>query len=380
MSDENVEKSLPKALRVLLYIGVLLVICFVGIAVSIGRIPQLSMFAEMFRASPLSIWTDEYIFDVGVDRVFADLNGSVAAAGSAGIQVLDAYGNESMRDSFRMTFPAINAERGVAVAFDIGGTALRVFNRNETLVSLNTVGLIVSATINQNGWFVVTTQEGLGTRGVVTVYDNVGREVFQFFSWEGYPRTASLSPDNRNVAVLRLTENGSQVVIFNLASVYYESIFNITDEIILDIRYFSGGNVIAISRDALWQLNINGTGSVLYDFAGRRLGRYTLGERHTVLHLLNFGVGYSGTLITLNRNGQILGELYTDRDIISMTSTDNYLAVLWSDGPAFFNLNLELVPYAETALPISGANQFVALGGRIALAAGEHSAVVVRGY
>jgi hypothetical protein len=179
---------------------------------------------------------------------------------------------------------------------------------------------------------------------------------------------------------LRLTEFGSQIVFFDLNSIYPESTFDLPGEIILDIRYVSGGNVLAVSTHSLHRFNINGVSDVIFDFSGRRLGRYSLEDGLIALHLLDFGVGYSGSLITLDRNGQILGEIYSDRELISMSYSSDYLAVLWSDGPAFFNAELELIPYIDQPLPISGADQFIVLSGRTALAAGEHSAVVVRGY
>jgi hypothetical protein len=277
-----------------------------------------------------------------------------------------------------MNFPAISSNNGRAIAFDIGGTAVRVFSETETLSELETLGSIVSASINRNGWFAVTTQEGFAVRGVVTVYDNSGSERFRFYSSEGYVLSAEISPDNRNMAVLRLAETGSQVVFFDLSIRDPIRTFDFPGEILLEIRYVDDRNIVAVSTQAILLVELERSTREIFDFDGSRLGSYYIGDDIFIIQLLYFGVGYSGSLKAIDADGHVLGSILTQRDVVNISHSSGSIAVLWGDGPAFYNIDFEEIPHFDAAIPFAGVNHILALGYGVALAASDHTAVVVR--
>jgi len=169
----------------------LALLTFIAITLITGRQSGLLRFFGFFSDRTSAEIAGEYHFDVGRGRVFAELNGALAAAGTMGIQVLDAAGGETLRDSFRMTSPAVCASEGRAVAFDINGPAARVFSKTEIIASIDIDGSIVSASINRNGWFAVCSQEGGTSRGAVTVYNDEGRDVYRVNLATGYVLSAA---------------------------------------------------------------------------------------------------------------------------------------------------------------------------------------------
>ena len=368
-------KKKRPALRALLFILTVALLFYIGIAQVLGRAPGLEW---LFTVTVPYIEAEEYHFDVGRNRVFADMRGSVAAAGSMGVQVFDAQGYETLSELLRLSFPAISSNNGRAIVFDIGGTAVRVFSGSEILAEINTAGSIVSASINRNGWFAVTTQEGLAVRGVVTVYDNSGREVFRFYSTDGYVLSAQVSPDNRYMAVLRLTEIGSQLVFYNLNITDPIRTFDFPGEILLEIRYSDNRNIVAVSTQAILSVEPEGSISEIFGFDGSRLGSYFIGDDMFVIHLLYFGVGYSGSLKAINADGRVLGSTLTQRDVVNISYSDGTIAVLWGDGPAFYTVDFDEIPHFDAAIPFAGVDYLLALGNGVALAASDHSAVVVR--
>ena len=377
---EDTGKKKIGLLRIVLAAVTFIIIVYIGIALSTGFAPGLSWIAGFFPERITPIAADEYHFEVGRNRVFADLDGAAAAAGSMGIQVLNDVGLETLSDSLRFDFPAITSNGETAIAFDISGTAVRVFNSSEIIASFDSAGPIVSASINENGWFAVSAQEGGGYRGVVRAYNDRGAEVFRFFSGAGYILAAEISSDNRTLAVLRLTETGSQIIFYDLSRGVYRSVFDYHDRIILDIRFVSGGSLLAVSTESIIYIDSNGNGRRVFDFSDKRLGRFTFGDNFVIIHLLDFGVGYSGTIMRVERNGQVSAELPTETDIIALTQRNGYLAVLWGDGPTFLDSHFGEIQHYEPAVPIMGATDFIFLNRYTALAAGEHSAVVVRRY
>ena len=331
-------------------------------------------FSRRLPEEPLS----EYQFDVGRGRVFADFGDSVAAAGTLGIQVLDNLGNETLREPFRMSSPALDVCEGRAVAFDIGGVDVRVFSSSEVFAAFEAEGAVISASINENGWFCVCTQAGGGFKGIVTVYNNRGVSVYRASLESGYVLSAALSPDNRYLAVLNLPDDGSRITFYRLNSPELDSAFDLPGGLIIDIRYVPGGDLIAVSTGAVTVVDRYGEGRALYGFSGSILSGYAIGADFIALHLLDYGVGYSGSIVTFSDDGGLLGEIAMDREVISMSIGGGYLAMLRNDGLVFYNAVLdEFQPYGRSA-SLAGASRVLALDNGAALAAGDHSAVVFR--
>ena len=354
------------------------VLSYIAVALITGNGSGLFRVFGMFSGRSTVELADEYFFDVGRNRVFADLDDSFAAAGTLGIQVLDAGGNETFRDSFRMNTPAIDVQNGRAVAYDISGNEVRVLSRTEIITSINTEGAIVSASINRNGWIAVCTQESGITRGVVTVYSNAGSEVYRVRMATGYVLSAAVSPDNRSVAILNLADDGSRITFYNLNSENVDRVYSLPGGLILDIRYLPSGDMLAISTDSLFIVDSSNRDTQLYEFDGKRLGNFAFDGNIAALHLLEYSVGHQGKLLTLDERGRILGELDTEREIISMSLSDGYLTVLRGDGLMFFDTALEELPVSDRSTSAAGAAKVLTLRGGNALAAGDHSAVIFR--
>jgi len=381
MADEKTPKKRKR--RLIGIIGSLIslaVLTYIAVILITGRDFDLTWLTNMFSTREQVTMADEYHFEVGRDRVFADLGGSIAAAGSLGVQVLDIGGGEAFSDPFRMSRPAIGSAGGRAIAYDIGGLAVRVFDETRILASIEADAPVVSASINRNGWFCVCTQGVGGYRGFATVYNNKGNAVYSVSLSSGHILSAVLSPDNGSLAVLNLTDDSSRITFYNdLKSETPDSAFDLTGWLILDIWYPPEGDLVAISTKSLISVNKSGVGRELYNFSGRRLGAYTFGADFYALHLLDYGVGYGGQLVTLDSEGTLLGEVPTDRELISMSSGGGYLAVLRNDGFSFFDAALDEIPSSSAnRVSNSGASRILALENGAALATGEHLAVVLR--
>ena len=357
----------------------LIVLIYIAVMLISGRQSELFRFINSSSDRTAIVMADEYHFDVGRNRVFADLDGAVAAAGTLGIQVLDAGGSETLRDSFRMTEPVIKALEGRAVTFDIGGTDLRVFNDTGIIASIEAEGVVVSASINRNGWTAVCSQREAGTlKGVVAVYNSSGKLAYRVNMVTGYVLSAALSPDNKSLAILNLTDAGSRITFYNLDSEDAVRVYEMPGRLLLDIRYLTDGNVLAISTESLLVVDKNNEGGLYYLFTDRRLGGFVLDGDFITLYLLDYGVGHRGRLVTIGEDGSILGEIETDREIISLSSNDGILSVLRSDGLVFYDTTLVELQTSANSASVAGATIVLSLNGGYALVAGDHSAIVIR--
>jgi len=379
ISDNNPKKKKRRLIGVLGSLLSLAALSYIAISLISGRDMRPSWLMGLFSAREPVEMADEYNFDVGQNRVFANMGGLLAAAGTLGVQVLDIGGGEALRDPFRMSHPSISANNGWAIVFDIGGTTVRSLNGARAVASIETDSAIISASINRNGWFCVCTQGAGGYRGVATVYNNKGNPVYKTSLSSGYILSALLSPDDRSLAVLNLTDDGSRVTFYHgLDSDIADCAFDFPGRLIVDIWYPPDGMLVAISTESLIAVDKNGIGRELYNFFGKRLGSYTFDADFYALHLLDYSIGFRGQLVTLGTDGKLLGEFPTDRGIVSMSSGSGFLAVLRNDGLSFFSAGLEELALSGDRIFASGASRVLALEGGAALAAGDHSAVIYR--
>ena len=356
----------------------IILLTWITITLISGRGSGFSDLAGLFNLGGSSEPASEYHFTVGSNRVFANLEGSIASAGTLGVQVLSANGTETLRDVFHMSSPAIETTEGRAIAFDIGGSAVRTFSKTQVSATIETGGAIISASINKNNWFVVCTQESEAFRSVVTAYDNRGRDVYRISLATGYALSAMLTPDNKKLAVLDLTNNGSRITIYDLSREEPDGVFEYPDGLILDMQYTTGGKILAVAADSLIIVDAGGAGTELFGFDGRRLGGYVFGDNFTALHLFDYSVGYSGRLITLDDTGRLLGGVVTDKELLSMSASRGYLTILKNEGPVFFDSELnEYLTVGELAVA-AGATRVLSLSDDAALVASDHFAVVLK--
>ena len=375
------KKNQKKTLSIVLVLALFILLAIIALTLIFGGESEFSGFRGLLSSDAPVVTATEFTFDVGRDRVFAHMNGSTVGVGSLGIQVFDGEGNETLREPFQMNEPAISQSGQRAIAFDIDGTALRVFNATEIITNIEANGAIVSASINQNGWFCVITHEGGGSRGTVRVYNNNGNEVYTVILGSGFALSAMLSNDNNSLAILNITSHGSRVAIYrglDEPKAEPDYAFDFIDGLIIDIFYLQNGNILALSMNSLILIDRDGFGNEVYTFHGTRLGGYTFNENFVALHLYDYGLGYSGRLVTLRTDGTLLEETNINREIVSMCSNNNLLTTLQNDGLSFYTNALEPFILPRDVAVVTGANNILLLDENTALATNDHFAIVIR--
>jgi len=381
MDDVNsLRKNRRKIISLILLLVAVVIFLFIIISLIIGYNTNASWFSALFSPRTPEITVDSFYFDIGRSRLFANIDGSVAAVGTLGVQVFDPAGNETLREPFRLAQPAIAGSGERCIAYDIGGTAARVFNRTQILSALETDSAIVSASINANGWFCVVTQGSGGLKGTVAVHDSTGTIVYRVTLSTGFALSAHLSPDNKTLAILTLPETGSRIMLYQGIDEDKDPDhqFDFFDRLIIDIFFMPNGDVLALSTDSLILLESTGDRTFLYSFPDKRLGGYTIQNDYTVLHLYDYGVGYNGRLITLRSDGTILGELLTDREFLSLSAFGKTLVVLKNDGITFYNEHLEVFFSTADNHSSAGAGRLLAVREDTVLAASDNSAVIIK--
>lgn len=205
--------------RLLKALGSVLLLAFISVvaAILITNSGKLSIdgLTRLFDGARNKTGATAFSFDSGVGSVFTDIEGGLAVCSSGGLQVYDVNAEKMFSQAFEMLNPTICSNGSVSAAYDLGGKLLKVFDLYSVTKSISTEGKIISASINENGWLALCMQESGAYNSVVTIYNDHVEEIFKWFSAEGHILSAAISPDNKGLAVLTLTDEGSRIVFFS---------------------------------------------------------------------------------------------------------------------------------------------------------------------
>ncbi len=207
-------------------------------------------------------------FDFSPKNRFAPLRDGLSVVSPDGVRVFGRSGGELLFVQRRLAVPAAASAERITVAYDRGGTGLVVLNERSAVLELSLESPIISVTAGRQGGFALTAEER-GCKAAVTVYSASMQPKYKWFSSDRYVLKAALSPDGEQFAAacygLKDLSFVSSVAIFNMDKETYNCIYEISDEVIMDVGYVAD-DMIAVVTDKRVLL-INGTGETLSQLA-----------------------------------------------------------------------------------------------------------------
>ena len=290
-----------------------------------------------------------YHYDASSKNRFALLGESLVVLSDASLSLYNSSGAEVWSTPVTMTAPALVSGGGRAVAYDVGGTSLYVLDQTGLLLELTAdeEEPYIAATLNKNGALAVTAQKK-GYKGSVKVYDRaLGLEPdFEFksskrFVSDGYVLEDSLA------AVTLGQENGvfvSSIVLYQMPETEPAADYSISGGLVAAVGE-QEGRLVTVSDTALTFAGANGEIAGTYSYGGAYLREYDLGGMGFAALLLNrYRSGSVGRLVTVDKDGEVLGSLDVREEVLDISASGRYLAVLYSDRLAVYNQDLQ--PYA----------------------------------
>ena len=293
-----------------------------------------------------------YTYETGARQAFAADGENIAVATTTGLQLLDGSGYTVSRQVFSMSQPAVSAGGGVFAFYDVGGTALRVAYADGEITDMDTDSTIISVSVNDSG-YLTTVTETAGYKSLVTVYDSELSAVYKWYSGTGYALSAQVSPDNKSLAVACAGAAGGTVHLFSLSSETEKASLTSADELFLQLHWFSGSRLCAISETRVLFFDSSGQDTAEYIFDGKYLTNFQLdGTDFIALHLSRYRTGTAGVLVTLSSAGSELGSIEVQKDIQSMDVRNERVLVLYSDS---------LVRYSRTLTESGSSDQVLGI-------------------
>ena len=287
-----------------------------------------------------------YHYESASKNRFAVLGENLVVLSDASLSLYNSAGQEVWSAPVTMTAPALASGGGRAVAYDVGGTALYVVDASGLLLELtaNEEEPYIAATLNKNGELAVTAEKQ-GYKGSVKVFSRTLEPdpVFEFkssqrFVLDGYVLGNTLA------AVTLGQENGafvSNIVLYKMPGEEAAANYSISGGLVAAIGE-QEGRLVTISDTVLTCAGTNGEVDGSYSYSGSYLRDYDLGgSGFTALLLNRYRSGSVGRLVTVDKDGVELGSLDIRDEVLGISASGRYLAVLYTDRLSVYNEDLQ---------------------------------------
>ena len=310
-------------------------------------------FASIFSSE--SIEEEKFSFEAYSDNVFEEMNGGMIVASKSEFQLFDSSGKLVSNGTMAFGQPAISVGKDSAVIWNQGGSEAMIINSENKVTTLDGKSAIISASMNDGGYCAISSEES-GYKGLVTVYDKSSKAIYKWYSGSGYLMDAAIAPSNTGMAALTVNENGSRAVAYSLGSEEEQGSCEIEDEICFDIDYIAENRICAVSADKAVFVNGKCEYNSEYSFEGMYLRDYSLsGSGFAVFVLGRYSTGGSGSVVSVDSNGNTIGSVEINSDVKSLSVRGKYLAIVYSDRVVLYNSSLEELGVIEDAAGVERA-------------------------
>ena len=272
-----------------------------------------------------------YYYENDATSRFAAIDGSLVTVAANQVRLLDERSQVLYQNSVRFLHPDLVSGGGVAVAYDIGGTAL---DSKGLRWQQETEGELIAVTVNPHG-YVTAVYNKSGAKAAVTVWDSNGAAVFTFQSAQRFVMTAALGQDDRTLAAVTMgQEDGkfqSFLVLYHTDSDKMVATTPVDGGVAYALETLQR-EFCAVTEQGLYLLDSGGELKASYSYGGQFLRRCVVGDGGWAALLLSrYKSGGYASLITVDGDGNELGGCDIDGEVLDISTAGRYVAVLFSD-------------------------------------------------
>lgn len=275
-----------------------------------------------------------YYYENDATSRFAAIDGSLVTVAANQVRLLDERSQVLYQNSVRFLHPDLVSGGGVAVAYDIGGTALYALDSKGLRWQQETEGELLAVTVNPHG-YVTAVYNKSGAKAAVTVWDSNGAAVFTFQSAQRFVMTAALGQDDRTLAAVTMgQEDGkfqSFLVLYHTDSDKMVATTPVDGGVAYALETLQR-EFCAVTEQGLYLLDSGGELKASYSYGGQFLRRCLVGDGGWAALLLSrYKSGGYASLITVDGDGNELGGCDIDGEVLDISTAGRYVAVLFSD-------------------------------------------------
>ncbi len=319
---------------------------------------------------------EPFHYEGSLDSLFCDLDGDLLVSSPSAVRIYSHSGVTYLEDTVPAEHPVLTSGGGMAVVYDLGSGELRVYNKRSTVFSIppDEGRPILSANLSPGGQMAVTTREN-GYKGAVTVYDASFKALLSLRLSSSFLMDGIVTEDGKSLAALTAGQGEtfeSHLLFYHLGDgeePYADN--SLGNSVVLALNCDKEG-VWALGEGALWLFSQEGAERGRYDYEGRFLKNAALGgEGFAALTLGKYRAGSAAELVTVGADGNPLGTLPLTEQVLSLSASGRYLAVLTADRLDIYTKDLTLYNTLEST---QGARHTVMRGDGSAFLIGSETA------
>ena len=287
-----------------------------------------------------------YAYDPSSNHRFASLGNSLVVLTETSLSVQDGQGNTTWSTGVKMEHPALHTNGSRAVAYDVGGTDLYVVDAAGEVWSFTAdeAEPLISARLNSAGWLAVTAEKK-NNKGAVKVYNAEMGEFFEFQSSRRFVMDGYVTDDCKRLAAVTLGQEEStfvsNIVLYNLNETEPFANYALADGLVTAIG--QDESLIAVCDTCLAFAGTDGELKATYSSGGAYLREYALGgDDFTALLLNRYSSGSVGRLVTVDQEGQEVGSLDINEEVLGISAAGRYLAVLYANRLVVYTPDLQV--------------------------------------
>lgn len=336
-------------------------------------------------------------FESSSQADFYSYNNNIYYCTKDGLNLVDNSGKIIGIDTYNMNNPILFYNRNIVGVFEKNGKAVRIYNENGKLYTIESSDPIINVSVNKNGFSSVIIKQNEDYS--LNVYNSNGdiiSETSHVFK-DGIPFACDISNDNSMLAVsyLDITDIKikSTVIFYSIDSNltdgfindYILAAFNEDENIIAVLKFMDNNHLITVSDKNITctYVKLEPSGNVKHNEVWKKsltneLEHISFIDDKTIA--LAFGEAFintedslmPNTAIWLNVDGTLINEITMDKEITSLTS-NNSVTIVKSDRlvQAYDNKGNKLWEHHTTqdvnkVLPYSKSNKAIFVLDRVA--------------
>lgn len=235
------------------------------------------------------------------EQDFDEYNGKIAVVNSKGVEFYDNKGNYDSDIAFKIYSPYIHSNDKYAAVADIGSQNALVLKGFRQAYKIAEQEPISSVSVNKNGYTAVITNES-GYKSSVVIYNNLGSEIYTWYSGELYVVDVKISDNNKRFAVVGINAEDSLKSVVKLFKIsesdpYSEVIFE--SELAYQLEY-RGSNLMVLTDKEIKTISSAGNVKNRYNFDGQTLLCFDIENSKMPVLALDDKEGAGSKVVILN--------------------------------------------------------------------------------
>ncbi len=225
------------------------------------------------------------------------------------------------------------ASQNRVLAYDRGGSSFTLTDSAAILAQNTLESPILSANMNENGIFSIVTDEQ-GYKSAVTVFDAGGAQTYKWSSSEYYIQSAALSPSGKLLAVLVFHANGvtpeGKLLLFTVGQDDAPTELSLGSAIGFSVQFLTEKSIAAVCDTGAYVFGTDGEARGAKTYRSDEPIAFAVSDGRVAVALHSYHAGARAEVVLLSDTGEVIGPLYIEEELQSISLAPNRIAVLTS--------------------------------------------------